>query len=158
MKEISIHFSKIQNSMIQTDSWTRHPMLVHQSYNRLCIEPKFLIKRKLIMYSCYHSQHTCSPSFYLAINVVVVPIYPSIGEIVHARHSENSIITLKVTNIHINENTVEGHILKEARPSVWKLQTRKVHVPLISVIECIQFQVTNHPNLFHLYTDSVTHQ
>ena len=113
MKEISIHFSKIQNSMIQTDSWTRQPMLVHQSYNRLCIEPKFLIKRKLIMYPCYHSQPTCSPSFYLAINVVVVPIYPSIGEIVHARHSENSIITLKVTNIHINENTVEGHILKE---------------------------------------------
>ena len=77
-----------------------------------------------------------------------MPIYPSIGEIVHARHSENSIITLKVTNIHINENTVEGH------PSLWKLQTRKVHVPLISVIECIQFQVTNHPNLFHLYTDN----
>ena len=140
--------------MIQTDSWTRQPMLVHQSYNRLCIEPKFLIKRKLIMYSCYHSQHTCSPSFYLAINVepivdidkvVVVPIYPSIGEIVHARHSENSIITLKVTNIHINENTVEGHILKEACPSLWKLQTRKVHGPLISFVHrCIIYVYINY--------------
>ena len=127
--------AKIQSRKVQTDSWTGQPMLVPQSYSRLCIQPTMLIKRKLIMYPCYRSQPTCtcSPYFYLAINVepiididkvVEVPTYPTIGEIVQARHSENTILTLKVTNVHVNDNTVEGHILREVHSSLWKLQTR----------------------------------
>ena len=58
------------------------------------------------MYPCYRSQptSTCNPYFYLPINVepiidtdkvVEVPLYPSIGEFVHARHSKSAVLTLK---------------------------------------------------------------
>ena len=82
-------------------------LLVPQSYSQLCIQPAFLIKRKLILYSNHHTHPV--PQFYLAINVepivdvdqvVEVPIYPYVGEIVCARGSSGQIFTLKVSKIN----------------------------------------------------------
>ena len=145
--------AKTRRGELQRDIWTKQPLLIPQSYSQLCIQPAFLIKRKLILYSNHHSHSL--PHFYLAINVepivdvdqvVQVPIYPCVDEIVRARGSSGQIFTLKVSKI--NETLIEGCVLWQVESFIWKIQRKILHVPLTSVIECVSFEVMDDPNHF----------
>lgn len=150
-----LYYKAVSNrGQISIDDWTGQPKLVSHHYVKNCIQPTTLIKGKVMLYPVPID----NPQFYLAIftepiinedKVVSVPYFPKKDDIIRVSDKGHSSI-IKVLKVKSKCNTVVGNVLEQFKSCLWKVQSKTLSIPLISVICNVKYQSTKRENILKL--------
>lgn len=139
---------------LKHDKWTGQRLLVPHQYHLKCVQPAQLIKRKLSLFPV-QSQYLCISVEPIITDekIIEVPVYPKAEQVVLVHNKPHKHKYINV--IKVQSTTVTGNILDKIVSPCWRVKRKKVTVPLISVVQLIQYNETRIAGVLKLEVSTV---
>ena len=101
-----LYAAKTLRGVVEMDTWTGIPLMIHKDYRRLCVYPLDLFDNKVIMYPADSSRtsflvvHLDAPLFIKSVNA---SYYPKADNVVRVRVNMRTLLVLATHVDHAQE-------------------------------------------------------